>query len=379
MGSRRLTVQRVLQESFTEFDRSHPLPTHTLYAARRIRLCRTGALGAHIKRCPNGDFSETRPNSCRHRSCPTCRYLSSKRWLERAARRLLQCPHFHLVFTLPHELNPLWVRHSREMTQLLYNSVSATLFEFLEDDRHLGATPGFIASLHSWSRTLLYHPHVHVLTTAGGIAPDGTWREADGFLLPVRAAAVFFQGHFLDALNRSIQKREIVLPSELSEWPRIMNRLYKMKWNVFVKEKISDSRHVLDYLARYLRGGPIGNSRLVASAEDSVTFRHSRDANASPMTLSRDEFLSRLMRHVPIPGIQLVRNYGLYANNRLREYVLPLPTTKQNDSSDDWIDQSRCPNCGAELIVEFVHRSDNIPQPPDARSRGSPLALPAAA
>ncbi|MEK7855821.1 MAG: transposase [Acidobacteriota bacterium] len=370
----RLTVQRIFQESFGEYERTHSLPKHALHAARRIRKCRTGELGLHRHACPNGHYTETAPNSCRHRSCPQCRYLGVTRWIEGASRRIFSCPHFHVIFTVAHELNPLWKQGSRVMTRIFFASVKETLFEFLKDRRRLGVLPGIIASLQTWGGSLYFHPHIHCLVTAGGIMLDGTWRAAGNFLFPAKAASKYFRRVFLDAVERAVSSGELTLPSELSSWPKVLRKIRAKKWNVYVQSRISNPEHVVNYLGRYIRGGPIGNSRLVAITESTVTFRHMKGRNDKPMTLDRAEFIGRLLRHVPIPGLQLVRSYGLYANNH--PAVLAFPTREEEaDIANTTPKKSAatpcCPTCGATLIFTVFRRSE-IEDFKDSGCRGSP-------
>ena len=135
--------------------------------------CRTAALGGHIQACPDGHMSRIWYNSCRHRSCPQCAYLQTERWLALQRARLLACDHYHVIFTLPHDLNPLWLANVPVMTTLLFQAVRDTLVELLADPKYLGAQPGILAALHTWSQTLVLHPHVHCLVTGGGLPPDG--------------------------------------------------------------------------------------------------------------------------------------------------------------------------------------------------------------
>ena len=166
--------------------------------------CRTAVLGGHIQACPDGHMTRIWYNSCRHRSCPQCAFLQTERWLTCQRARLLACDHYHVIFTLPHDLNPLWLANVPVMTTLLFQAVRDTLGTLLADPTHLGAQPGIIAALHTWSQTLVLHPHVHCLVTGGGLTPAGTWRAVrHGFLLPVRVVMAVFRGKMLAALRQA--------------------------------------------------------------------------------------------------------------------------------------------------------------------------------
>jgi Transposase zinc-binding domain/Putative transposase len=168
-----VTLQMIFQDAFPAYEQTHPLPAHVRRAARAVMQCRTAALGGHVQACPDGHMARIWYNSCRHRACPQCAYLQTERWLARQQARLLACDHYHVIFTLPHDLNPLWLANVSMMTTLLFQAVHDTLRTLLADPKYLGAQPGIIAALHTWSQTLVLHPHVHCLVTGGGRTPDG--------------------------------------------------------------------------------------------------------------------------------------------------------------------------------------------------------------
>src|SRR5262249_33419090 len=164
-----------------------PRPALARRAACPIGQRRTAALGGHVQACPDGHVSRIWYNSCRHRSCPQCAYLQTERWLVLQRARLLACDHYHVIFTLPHDLNPLWLANVPLMTTVLFQAVRDTLCTLLADPKYLGAQPGIIAALHTWSQTLMLHPHIHCLVTGGGLTPMGQWVAVrNGFLLPAR-------------------------------------------------------------------------------------------------------------------------------------------------------------------------------------------------
>ena len=168
-----VTLQTIFQDAFPAYEQTHPLPAHVRTAARAIMQCRTAALGGHIQACPDGHMLRIWYNSCRHRSCPQCAYLQTERWLALQRARLLACDHYHVIFTLPHDLNPLWLANVSMMTTLLFQAVHDTLHTLLADPKYLGAQPGILAALHTWSQPLVLHPHGHCLVTGGGLMIAG--------------------------------------------------------------------------------------------------------------------------------------------------------------------------------------------------------------
>ena len=171
-----VTLQTIFQDAFPAYEQTHPLPAHVRKAARAIMQCRTAVLGGHVQACPDGHMARVWYNSCRHRSCPQCAYLQTERWLAVQQARLLACDHYHVIFTLPHDLNPLWLANVPVMTPLLFQAVRDTLGTLLADPKYLGAQPGILAALHTWSQTLVLHPHVHCLVTGGGLTAAGDWQ-----------------------------------------------------------------------------------------------------------------------------------------------------------------------------------------------------------
>jgi len=163
-----VTLQTIFQDAFPAYEQTHPLPTHVRRAARAIMQCRRAILGGHVQACPDGPMARVWSNSCRHRACPPCAYLQTERWLALPRARLLACDHYHVIFTLPHELNPLWLANVSVMTTLLFPAVRDPLSTLLAAPKYLGAQPGILAALHTWSQTLVLHPHIHCLVTGGG-------------------------------------------------------------------------------------------------------------------------------------------------------------------------------------------------------------------
>ncbi len=388
-----VTLQTIFQDAFPAYEQTHPLPAHVRKAARAIMQCRTAALGGHIQACPDGHFTRIWYNSCRHRSCPQCAYLQTERWLARQQARLLTCDHYHVIFTLPHDLNPLWLANVPVMTTLLFQAVRDTLCTLLTDPKYLGAQPGIIAALHTWSQTLLLHPHLHCLVTGGGLTPAGQWVAVrNGFLLPARVVMAVFRGKMVAALRQTVARGELALP-ELMRPQQLLNLLNRLghptqtKWNVRIMERYRHGAGVVTYLARYLRGGPIKNARLVAWDGDRVTFLHRarheevEGGSSSPerMTLSVADFLQRWLQHVPVPQTRVVRCYGLYHHTHMEALALcrvhlgqppvavPEPLVWQTACAQRGdAHPERCPACGQLLVcTEVIPRGG---APPSVRA-----------
>jgi hypothetical protein len=371
-----VTLQTIFQDAFPAYEQTHPLPAHVRRAARAIMQCRTAALGGHVQGCPDGHMSRIWYNSCRHRSCPQCAYLQTERWLALQQARLLGCDHSHIIFTLPHDLNPLWLANVPVMTTLLFQAVRDTLTDLLADPKYLGAQPGMIAALHTWSQTLMLHPHVHCLVTGGGLTASGAWQAVrHGFLLPARVVMAVCRGKMLAGLRQAWARGEVALPEPMQPqaFLNLLNRVghpQKTPWNVWIMERYRHGAGVVTSLARSLRGGPLKNARLVAWDGARVTFTcrarqqegDGARAASQHLTLPVADFLQRWLQHVPAPQTRVVRSYGLYHHTHTEALaicrtqlgqppvVVPAPLDWQTVCAQHGdAHPERCPICGQML------------------------------
>ncbi len=305
-----------------DFPTRHHLPAVVAAAFRAILACRTAVLGGHVARCENGHVVRAFYNACRNRSCPRCAYHRTSKWLERQVRTLLGCAHHHLIFTVPHDLNVLWLCNYVLLGELLFRSAQEALFEIAANPRYLGARPGVLMALHTWGQQLPFHPHVHCLATAGGVDEQWHWVPARRkAFLPAEPIKQLFRGKFIDGLRRLGCAGRLRLPDGwgLPDLLRLCRRLEDKRWNVNVRDRYEDPTAVLNYLGRYLHGGPIGESRLLAFDGHTVTFRYKDYRDKGPdgprqktLPLDRDEFVRRFLQHVPPKGFHMIRGYGVY-------------------------------------------------------------------
>ena len=362
------TLQCIFASHFAKYAAGRKLPLRAHRAASAIEHCRTLALGGHIQRCPEGHVARVHYNACRHRSCPRCNGLARLRWAEAQAARLLDCEHYHIVFTVPHELIALWAHNRAWFTDTLFRCARETLIELSADARFLGATPGILMALHTWGRTLNRHPHVHCLISGGGLTPGGEWKAVqNGYLLPVRVVKALYRGKMLAAIGQALQDHRLRLPAQdtRAHWARCVRALYKKNWNVHLRERYAHGRGVLRYLARYVKGGPIHERRLQSANGQEVVFTYTdhHDARPKRMPLPTDEFIARVLWHAPEPGQHSVRHYGLYANSaharldRARAHLgqLPAPAVPPRNWQAELErlgegERTRCPRCKAPLV-----------------------------
>lgn len=248
-----VTLQDILQASFTAFAQVHKVPGRVWRAARAVRQCRTAALGGHVRRCPEGHVTESWYNSCRHRACPRCGQQRLSQWLESWQQQLLPTDHCHVVFTLPRELHALWRWKRQVLTEVLFRCVRETLFPRLGDAQWLGAKPGVLAALHTWGRTLSLHPPLPCLVTGGGRGSDGSWRAVtNGYLLPVAVVRAVFRGQVLGEFEAVWTSGQLVMPPPLNdEGVRgVLIEAGRKKWNGRIAERYTHGRGVAKSLAR---------------------------------------------------------------------------------------------------------------------------------
>ncbi len=376
MGS--ATIQGIMKSGFTAYEKLHKIPVHVRKAALALMKCRTSELGGHMQACPEGHYERHWYNSCKHRVCPQCNWLQLEDWLEKQKGRLLGCAHYHVIFTIPHEFNDIWIRNVRLMTNILFAAVRDTLFEFILDERHIGAKPGIIAALHTWSQTLLLHNHIHCLVTEGGMK-DGGWvsTKRKGYFLPGTPLMQVFRGKMLAYVDRAVEKGKLKLPEGMSlqKWRNLKNKLGRVNWNVNIRERYDHGNGVLIYLARYIRGGAISNKRILSHTDKGITIRHRIPGTSkqTSMNLSLSDFIQRYILHVPEPHTKVVRSWGLYAPTAKEELnhcrLLFGQAAVTDIEPSDWQEYcgtqgdehpELCPVCGSRLVrtMEILPKRD---------------------
>ena len=291
-----VTLQTIFQDAFPLYEHTSPLPSHVRRAAHAIMQCRTAALGGHIHACPDGHSPRLWSNACRHRSCPPCASLQTERWLALQRARLLAWDQYHVLLTLPHDLNPLWLANVPVMTPLLLQTVRETLGTLLAAPKDLGAQPGLMAALHTWSQTLVRPPHVPCLVTGGGLTAAGDWQAVrHGFLFPARVVMAVCRGKMRGAIRQAWGRAQLRLPESLRP-SQCLTRLKRLghptttPWNVWIMERSRHGAGVVTSLARSLRGGPLKHARLVAydGARVTCTSRaRQEEADAGPASPQR--------------------------------------------------------------------------------------------
>jgi len=360
-GRQRFDIGDIVRAHRSELEARGRLSRAQRRVLSAIELCRTAALGGHVDVCRCCDFERPAYNSCRNRHCPKCQALRQEQWIAARAERLIPVPHFHVVLTLPGELRTLARRHPREVFGALFAAASETLLEL--GASRLQALLGITMVLHTWTRDLRFHPHVHALVTAGGLANCAAlWAPSNSkYLFPVKVMGQLLRGKMLEKL-RSLHHQGLFDSfldfGDPEAFDRFTTDLARKSWVVYAKKPFRRAEHVLAYLGRYTHRVGIANSRLLAVTDSVVTFR---TKNGKAVSLSPIEFLSRFVQHVLPDRFHKIRHFGLYAGasdgvrlkamDLLATTATPVPATPAAVSVLQalTLELPSCPGCGAPM------------------------------
>lgn len=356
----------------------HEMPLRHLRAMRAIELCRTAELGGHVDECDQCGALRISYNSCRNRHCPKCQCLDKERWLEARRKDLLPTSYFHLVFTLPEELRPLALRNQKVVYNLLFKAASQTLIKLGKDAKYLGAEIGCVAILHTWTQTLIDHPHIHCIVTGGGLSLDGKrWISSrKGFLMPVKVLSSLFRGKFLHDLKGAYDSGRLKFPGKIeplrekSSFKALLAGLYHQAWVVYCKPPLKRPEKVMDYLGRYTHRVALSNERLAKLEANQVTFRWRDSADHNKikrMTLDVFEFIRRFLLHVLPDQFVKIRYYGILSHRNRKtkllrcRKILGVLTDQEQGQITTWedllyrltgIDPRVCSSCGKGTMIQ---------------------------
>lgn len=381
--SRGVEVADIFRQHGPGYRLSHSLPRNHLRAMRAIEACRTAELGGHKEKCAECGHIEISYNSCRNRHCPKCQVLRKERWIEDRGKDLLPIEYYHVVFTVPSELNPLFLMNPGVMFNLLFRSASETLIELADNPKRLGARIGFMIILHTWGQNLMDHPHVHCVVTGGGLSPDKRWVSCrKRFFIPVNVMRELFRGKFLDYLKQSFTEGKLIFPGQIAHLqnPRTFEifrrRFSHRKWVAYCKPPFAGAEGVLQYLGRYTHRIAISNNRILKLQDGEVSFRwrdYADGEKQKTMTLKAQEFIRRFLLHVLPHRYVRIRHYGLLSNRNRKDDIALCRTllesgntvAREKDRQETWqeqllrlcgIDVTLCPICknGRMHTVEFL-------------------------
>ncbi|MDD7642364.1 MAG: IS91 family transposase [bacterium] len=327
-------IRQIWDYSYDDYDSSGQFQSDVQRRASHAILdCKTGRLGCNLSICEDCGHTQIHNNSCRNRNCPNCQAVKKEIWVDKRRSEVIDTPYFHVVFTLPHELNALLYCNQKLLYSLFHKCCARTLLELSADKKFLGATPGIIQVLHTWNQELDYHVHMHCIISGGGLTPAGQIRRSkDHFFIPVFVLRDKFKGKFLFHLEQLYRNGQLCFSSSCGElrnsysWNEFRNRLYEKDWCPYVKETFNGFGNALEYLGRYTHKVAISNSRILSVTESDVTFRargRKQDEPSREITLDHQEFIRRFLMHVLPQGFQKIRYYG-FLSNRMKSENLEL-------------------------------------------------------
>lgn len=377
-------IADIFREYGQAYRNAHNQPVHILKAMSAIEKCRTAELGGHINKCEHCGHKNIFYNSCRNRHCPKCQNLTKEKWLLDRKEDLLPVEYFHVVLTIPNQLNALTLRNQKVVYDILFKAGSEALLELGREPKHLGAKIGFITILHTWGQNLMDHPHLHCIVPGGGLALDESrWISAPSkFFIPVKALSRLFRGKFLYYLKKACQDGKLKYSGEIlylnkeHNFRKLLNELYLEEWVTYCKPPFKNTEQLFGYLGRYTHRVAISNQRIIKLEDGKVTFRWRdyRDENKIKlMALDVFEFIRRFLLHILPVGFVKIRHYGILSNrNRLTKLrkcqgylrvAFDKAKPKLKTSWEDLlfaltgVNPRNCPICGHGKMVtyEIIH------------------------
>jgi len=387
MDKQTITLADVFQCGFDDYCRHGPTLPHEHYkVAKAIMNCHTATLGGHVFQCGQCSHVTIAYNSCRNRHCPSCQAAARFEWVERRINELLPVPYFHVVFTIPAQLNPFALRNKRVVYNILFKAAARTLRTLAAREKYLGANIGFIAVLHTWGQALMDHPHLHCVVPAGGLSEDlQQWKTTprESFLFPVKVVSRLFRGKFLHLFKNAVENREILFHGTLQTFEtdpksfrQLVDSLYKTDWVVYAKAPFAGPEAVLKYLGRYTHRIAISNNRLTDLTEKTVSFKwkdYNDNNRQKVMTLSHGEFLRRFLLHALPTGFVRIRYFGFLGQAVKKEKLqlcrmllgvkasepeekVAVATRSNNGTNDSSVTKHRwlCPLCRMGFLVPIL-------------------------
>lgn len=347
-----------------------PLAKNEAKVVADVINCRTSVLGGHHLKCNKCEHQEYSYNSCRNRHCPKCQFLTQAKWVDARKSELLPVEYFHMVFTVPHELNPIIWSNKKICFDILFRAMSETIKEVGE--RRLKSRLGFTAVLHTWSQTLNEHAHIHAIVPGGGISLDGKkWIKAKPvYFLPIKILSKVFRGKYLSYLEEAFGK--LKFDSSLAEFKKVLKSAANHEWVVYAKAPFAGPERVLEYLGNYTHRIAISNYRIVEVKNGCVTFKYKdrSDGNQSKiMSLPADEFIRRFLSHVLPSKFVRIRHFGFLGSRQKKKNIeiarsaLQCSKTIEIIKDEDYkqllqrlagVDITQCPCCKTGTMIEIA-------------------------
>lgn len=327
----KLTVQDIFHRFYPRYLEHYSPSSQQSKVAHCIINCKTGAYGTNVSICEDCGQLEVHYNSCRNRCCPMCQALPKEKWIDKRREDVLDAPYFHVVFTVPQELNPIIYSNQQLLYDALYHSASATINELTADSKHLGARVGYICVLHTWGSEMNYHPHIHVILLGGGLSAKNEWRDkGEEFFLPVKILSKVFRGKYMNELKSLYKDNKLEFHGSSEKYrnsynfKELLNTCYKKDWIPHCKKTFNGAQSVINYPGKYTHRIAISNHRIIRMDEDTVTYYvkdYREHGKWKELTISGVEFVRRFLLHVPPKRFVRIRHYGLLCTRSKNKHL----------------------------------------------------------
>ena len=353
-------IQKIINESLQKHNYGQRQNT----ILKKIIDCHTNKLGYLMIKCNNCDHKEIIPKSCRDRNCPICQKSAQEKWVNKRLSQMIDCSYYHIVATTPDILYQIMWQNQSLMYKILQKASAQAIMKLAKDEKYLGADVGILQILHTWTQKILYHPHCHMLVTAGGVK-DNKWIDSKNkkFLFPVKAYSIVYRGMFIEEFKKSRVKLKLYGEAKKYEsdanWYHLINELYKKEFVTYVKEAYEDPMSVMDYFGRYAYCVAIKPSRIVSYQNGIVKFKYKdrKDGNKDKYSeISDVEFTKRFAMHILPKGFRKIKAYGLFANaylsKRLKKVKDMVYQVRKRiiEFVKQEVHKKSCPKCGSEEL-----------------------------
>jgi len=365
----------IIQNHLASFVEKHKPVSHHLRVLDIIGECRTAALGGHVDKCNNAtcNYINVSYNSCRNRHCPKCQTTNKEKWIDARMKDLLPTSYFHVVFTMPHELNTYCIGYPKEMYNILFAASKQTIETFGNDPKHLGAKMGMVSVLHTWGQNLSLHPHVHMIVPGGGITEAGYWKNTKNqgkYLFPAKSISIGYKNKFMELFKQLLSNNNLTIEVTLRK------HLYNLNWVVYAKQPFAGPAQVVEYLGRYTHKVAISNNRIKDIDNGKVVFGYKHYADQGKqklMSLDAEEFLRRFCLHILPSKFMKIRHYGILASRvkpKLRMQQMKMGVLIQNIQRANWkevcktnlnFDVDTCPCCKTGTLIRIMSFNANAP------------------
>ena len=325
------TIQDIFQHFYKGYEKKHVLSASQRKVAYHIMNCKTGAFGINISVCEECGCISVHYNSCRDRCCPMCQEFPKEKWVDARREDVLEAPYFHVVFTVPEELNPVIYSNQTLLYNALYQASSDTLRELASDSKYLGADIGYICILHTWGSEMNFHPHIHAVVLGGGLDTGNHWRDnGKDFFLPIRVISRLFRGKYLAELKRLWEDDKLEFHGMAEPYrnhysfKELLNSCYNKEWIPYCKKPFDGAESVIRYLGKYTHRIAISNYRIKSMTENTVTFTvkdYKNHGQWKELTLPGEEFIRRFLMHVPPKRFVRIRHYGILSSRNKKQKI----------------------------------------------------------